>query len=42
MQREREEIQELKHDAVPGGRAAFYIVTAITVLYLTVIFLNTF
>jgi|GEM_PF-5060827 len=42
MQKDGEEIQELKHDAVPGGKAAFYIVTAIAVIYLVMIFLNTF
>lgn len=41
MHKEREEIQELKHDAVPGGKAAFYIVTVLAVLYLVIIALHT-
>lgn len=41
MQKEGAEHQELKHDAVPGGKAAFYIIASIAFLYLAIIFLNT-
>ena len=33
------ELQELKHDPVPGYRPAFYIVFGISLIYLVIIFL---
>jgi hypothetical protein len=33
----KEELQELRHEAVPGYRTAFYIVVAVATLYLAVI-----
>lgn len=37
-----EELKELHHEAVPGYRKVFFIVLTIAVIYLTVIFVNTF
>lgn len=36
----KEEIMELGHDPVPGYRPIFYIIFAISVIYLGLIFLN--
>jgi hypothetical protein len=41
MEKEREEIKELKHEPVPGYRTVFYIVLTIAALYLAVIILKT-
>ena len=38
MEKEQEEITELKHEPEPGYRTIFYIVLAIGVLYLGIIF----
>ena len=35
-----EELKELKHEPVPGYRPAFYVVFAISLLYLIIIFLK--
>ena len=40
MKKEKEELMELKHDPEPGYRPIFYIVFAIAVLYLGIIFLS--
>jgi hypothetical protein len=40
MKEEKEELQELLHEAVPGYRTAFYIVMAVAIFYLAAIFLN--
>jgi hypothetical protein len=40
MEKQGHEVQELKHDAVPGGKAAFYIITSIAALYLAIVLLN--
>jgi hypothetical protein len=40
--KEGEEIKELRHDAVPGYRPAFYIVFALSLAYLALIFYKTF
>lgn len=42
MKKEREELKELRHEAVPGYRTVFYIVTAAATLYLALILLKTF
>ena len=34
------EIMELAHEPVPGYRAAFYIIFAISLIYLAVIFIH--
>lgn len=34
MKEHDEEVMELRHDAVPGYRPAFYVVFAVTVIYL--------
>lgn len=39
MNRESEEIMELRHEPVPGYKTAFYIIFAIGVLYLGAVFL---
>lgn len=39
---EREELMELAHKPVPGYRKIFFILLAICVLYLVIIFLSTF
>ncbi|MGR3318200.1 MAG: hypothetical protein ACUZ8O_06930 [Candidatus Anammoxibacter sp.] len=39
MENEKDVIMELKHDAVPGYRKAFYIVFALGIIYLGIIFL---
>ena len=36
-----DEPHELKHEPVPGYRAAFYIVFAVSTLYLALIFIKT-
>ncbi|MFQ5329184.1 MAG: hypothetical protein ACE5D4_04240 [Thermodesulfobacteriota bacterium] len=38
MDNEKKEIMELSHDPTPGYRPAFYIIFAIFLIYLTVIF----
>lgn len=42
MGEEIKEIMELTHEPKPGYRKIFFIVLAIGVLYLGIIFLNTF
>ena len=37
----KHEPKELKHDPVPGYRTAFYIVFALSTLYLALIFIKT-
>lgn len=39
MEKEKEELQELSHEAVPGYRTAFYVVMAVATIYLAVMFL---
>jgi len=39
MKEKDEEIMELGHDPVPGYRPAFYIIFAISFIYLAVIFI---
>jgi hypothetical protein len=41
MKEEREELKELKHEAVPGYRTIFYIVMAVATLYFAVILIKT-
>ncbi|MFQ5587160.1 MAG: hypothetical protein ACE5GF_10145 [Thermodesulfobacteriota bacterium] len=41
MDKEKKEIMELSHDPVPGYKPAFYIIFAIFVIYLAVIFART-
>jgi hypothetical protein len=36
-----EELQELRHEAVPGYRMIFFIAIIIGILYLGIIFMNT-
>jgi hypothetical protein len=38
MKEKDEEIMELGHDPVPGYRTAFYIIFAISFVYLAIIF----
>jgi hypothetical protein len=40
MKEEDKEIMELAHTPVPGYRAAFYIIFAISFIYLAVIFIS--
>jgi hypothetical protein len=40
MQREDDELMELKHDAEPGYRSFFYIVMTVAVSYLAFIFIR--
>ena len=39
MNEENKEIMELGHDPVPGYRPAFYIIFAISLIYLAIIFI---
>lgn len=39
MDEQRKEITELKHEAAPGYRNVFYIVFAIGIIYLGLVFL---
>jgi hypothetical protein len=41
MNKEHEEVMELKHEPDPGYRTVFYIVLAAASLYLAIIFLKT-
>ncbi|MDI6722625.1 MAG: hypothetical protein QMD97_03640 [Candidatus Aenigmarchaeota archaeon] len=41
MEKEHDEIMELKHDPEPGYRTIFYIVIAAAGLYLAIILLKT-
>lgn len=40
MEKGQKEIMELKHEPEPGYRTAFYIVLAIAVVYLGMIFIH--
>lgn len=40
MEKERDELMELKHEPEPGYRTAFYIVLAVAVLYIAVILIQ--
>jgi cell division protein FtsL len=40
MGKEKEELQVLKHEEVPGYRSVFYIVMAVAVIYLAVMLLS--
>ncbi len=40
MKETEEEIMELSHDPVPGYRPAFYIIFAISLIYLAIIFIR--
>jgi hypothetical protein len=35
-----QELKELKHDPVPGYRPAFYVIFAVSLVYLVIIFLK--
>jgi hypothetical protein len=39
MKEHDEEVMELSHDAVPGYRPVFYVVFAVTVIYLVYVML---
>ncbi len=41
MKEEKEELQELGHEEVPGYRPVFYAVMALATIYLAVILINT-
>ena len=38
MQKDHEKLMELSHEPVPGYRTAFYIIFAVSLIYLTIIF----
>ncbi len=37
MKENEEEVMELSHDSVPGYRPVFYVVFAVTIIYLAVV-----